>query len=248
MLRTPLTCLALLPLFACVSPARRSSQEPEPAAPVAEEKPEAVSGAERRELELQAAGLRRELEGLNEELAILRNSNAVEQEEGALAVAKAERAVTNARDAWNRYREVEAPLTTARAQLEVERNVHQVESARQELEGILEIYDGEPEGRAKQEIVRRNRKQYELAQKELENARMEARRHVEFEIPAELREHEAALADAESELELARVRRKNGQAEAEHAVNGLQGRIDGVRGQLALLEWRLGVPAGQEQR
>ncbi|MEZ6018637.1 MAG: hypothetical protein R3F17_00625 [Planctomycetota bacterium] len=65
------------------------------------------------------------------------------------------------------------PLTTARAQLEVERNVHQVESARQELEGILEIYDGEPEGHGKREIVRRNRKQYELAQKELENARME---------------------------------------------------------------------------
>ncbi|MEZ6018636.1 MAG: hypothetical protein R3F17_00620 [Planctomycetota bacterium] len=79
MLRTP----NLRPCCPCSPASPRPvalGQEPEPAAPVAEEKPEAVSGAERRELELQAAGLRRELEGLNEELAILRNSNAVERE------------------------------------------------------------------------------------------------------------------------------------------------------------------------
>lgn len=134
------------------------------------------------------------------------------------------------------YREVEAPHLKSKVELSITQNEHRLTSARQDLAGILEIYEGEEEARAKQEIIRRNEVSVETATKRLEQSRTESRLMNDFEVPQAIGRKEWAVLDGEykvsmAESKLQRVELKI-EADQQKSVAGLQktkGKIDRLR-------------------
>ncbi len=197
-----LLALLLAATTSCVTPPRAGDD----AAPTETSAPEAAAetGEKAKKAELpgalalEVAGLERELEESHLALEIAELVAEKDQAKAAREVQSTERAVGVARDKWAHYRDVESQLALSKSQLAVDRAVSRLESQRQDLQGILEIYEGEEEARAKDEIIRRNRKGVEFAEKGLEQARLQARLVAEFEVPEKLESLQWGLRDAEA--------------------------------------------------
>ncbi|MFT4647957.1 MAG: hypothetical protein ACI9X4_001172 [Glaciecola sp.] len=209
-MKTTHVLLLLLTLtVSCVTPASRSdgstpaAQIAEPAVLAAEESPK-QSDSERKQA-LEVAGLEMKLE--EAQLALELAEMQIEQDRAKIQRKglEAERDVNVARDKWAHFRDVESTLMLSKTQLDVDRAISRLESKRQDLIGILEIYEGEVEASAKDEIIRRNRKGVEFAQQVLEQERLKARLVAEFEVPQKLESLQWDLSAAEAEKQQAEV-------------------------------------------
>lgn len=154
-------------------------------------------------------------------------------------VQKAERAVEVARGKWAHFRDVESALELSKSKLSVDRAVSRLEAQRQDLVGILAIYEGEEEALAKDEIIRRNRKSVEFAEKALEQARLAAQLVNEFVVPQKNEALQWALQMAEVEVQVAGVNlnQATGKArlakmKAGHRVMDAESKLEDKRAQL----------------
>ncbi|MBL4771512.1 MAG: hypothetical protein JKY61_10315 [Planctomycetes bacterium] len=198
--------LILATTASCVTPAPpmtdcTPSQETGEAVKAGNQDPAAEPTAKPEALEdtaLEVQALERELEETRLKLEIAELDTANDLAGARRDLLEADRDVEVARGKWAHFRDAESVLDLAKAQLGVERAISRLESKRQDLQGIIEIYEGEEEARAKDEIIRRNRKGVEFAQKALDQARMEARLVAEFEVPQELESLQWALGAAEA--------------------------------------------------
>lgn len=136
----------------------------------------------------------------------------------ARAVQAAERAVYAARDELASYREVESVKERDGVQLALDRSTNRLESQRADLTGILDIYRDEDEARAKDEIIRRHKTSVDFAERELDQARAQARLVLEFEVPRKIEKLEWALEKAESELAAAERAAERAEMKARLAV------------------------------
>ncbi len=154
-------------------------------------------------------------------------------------VQKAERAVIVARGKWAHFRDVESVLELSKSKLNVDRAVSRLEAQRQDLIGILAIYEGEEEALAKDEIIRRNRKSVEFAEKALEQARLAAQMTNEFVVPQKNEALQWALQMAEGEvlsasmsLDQALGKVRLAKMKAAHRVMDAESKLEEKRAQL----------------
>ncbi|MCA9001308.1 MAG: hypothetical protein KDB61_05255 [Planctomycetes bacterium] len=222
--------LLLATSVSCVTPARKAESNPQAGdGPRAQSESEMESiGAARREL----ASLERDLEAQSLALLIEEMDSEAQLQEARRELLEKERSLSVARQKLAQYRDVEKELELQKSQLSVDRALSRLEAQRQDLEGILEIYEGEEEARAKEEIIRRNRKDVEFAQRHLEQERLQARQVAEFEVPIKLEGLEWALNKAEAEF--AQAQRALQRTEQKNRLGLLK-----VRNQLADLEAKL---------
>ncbi len=197
MKRTHVLLLLLAITASCVTPA--PSEDPaasEQEAALKARSEEVASDKLSREIEnlqrgLDEARLAHELEGGNSDTLLQKAQREMQ---------KAERAVVVARGKWAHFRDVESLLELSKSKLSVDRAVSRLEAQRQDLIGILAIYEGEEEALAKDEIIRRNRKSVEFAEKALEQARLAAQMVNEFVVPQKIEALQWALQMAEGEV------------------------------------------------
>ncbi|MCP5024135.1 MAG: hypothetical protein GY930_20500 [bacterium] len=197
MKRTHVLLLLLAIAASCVTPA--PSEDPtasEQEAALKARSEEMDSDKLAKEIEilqrgLDEARLAHELEGGNSDALLQKAQREVQ---------KAEHAVVVARGKWAHFRDVESLLELSKSKLSVDRAVSRLEAQRQDLIGILAIYEGEEEALAKDEIIRRNRKSVEFAEKALEQARLAAQMVNEFVVPQKNEALQWALQMAEGEV------------------------------------------------
>ena len=228
-----LATLLALALAACVSPALEESTIEENRIGDESKMDKKLSSEDRIELRGELTDRKRDLEEAHLALRVETLESESSKAKAEFEQRAAERGVAEARDALARYREVEAPMLKDRAQLELDQAASRLEAEEQDLQGILEIYEGEEEARAKSEIIRRNQKSVDFAKQRLDNERRQARLVTEFEVPTEIQNLEWALQEAEwtlrqakGALELAELKGLKGMQGAQNKIAGLQEKID----------------------
>jgi hypothetical protein len=123
------------------------------------------------------------------------------------------------------YVDIEMPLKLARVALNLDRASQRVVEARQNLEGMVQIYDDEIEARSKDEILLRAERRLEFAEREFALAQQGAALESETEIPNERRKLERGVEKAARSLQ--KTVDAMGQARLQVEVDGL-GRSDAL--------------------
>ncbi len=139
-------------------------------------------------------------------------------------VRDAEHALEDARIELASFLGHEYPMELAEQTLALEETKNELESARADLAGILQIYAEEQEARSKDEIIRRNRDAVRFAEEQL---RIEARRaHLALDESLPRRERELRRALRTAEEELGQARRALERAERECRIDVEEAALD----------------------
>ena len=183
---------------------------------------------------------RAELEGLERKLQVAQlelkvakrkaesdeRANDLEQEEAQRALQTAERALARFEGVTQPIKEAEDSLTLARAE-------RRLVEEREELQGVLEIYDDELEARNKDIVIERYRRRVEFAEKAFDIAQRKSEDQREGEWPKLRAALEEAVLKARTKLEGIRTKREQQDLAAElqltkkeHAVLGAQDELD----------------------
>jgi hypothetical protein len=119
-------------------------------------------------------------------------------------VRDAEHALEDARIELATFLGHEYPMELAERMLDLEKSQNELQSARADLAGILQIYAEEREARSKDEIIRRNRDAVRFAEEELGIETRRAHLAMDESLPRRERELRRALEKASQELDSAR--------------------------------------------
>lgn len=178
---------------------------------------------------------RRDMEFAELELAIAERKSDAARRKSEQAVEKAERAVEVAEAAMDRFVEHTRKRTMIEAELSVASAENRLVSARQDLEGILAIYEEEPEASAKDEIIRRHEVGVAMAEASVELASMRLAEE-ELRMDAEHREHEGKVADARTGLELAEAARETEELSLELDISRKEAALETLERKIERLE------------
>lgn len=144
------------------------------------------------------------------ELEIARKKADSDAEQAELKVAETFRALEEAKRALEHFRAVEGPLKAARSDLDLQRAERRLVEARQDLEGILAIYDEEVEAPSKDAVIQRHETQVMFAERELAIAKRtievtrakdieKTERDLVWAVEKATAEHDRAVEDRERE-------------------------------------------------
>lgn len=162
-----------------------------------------------------AQGLAADLLEAESELASERIANERKKIESATKVAKAERDLAAAERELKVFLEVERKNEEAEARLELDENRYRVDHAKDELAELEAMYSQDEFAKTTKELViKRGRRQLEIAEREMALADASFRHKTEHQWPERVRKLEAAVADARVEVETARLEAR----EAEEAI------------------------------
>jgi hypothetical protein len=163
-----------------------------------------------------AQGLAADLLEAESELASERIANERKKIESTTKVAKAERELAAAERELKVFLEVERKNEEAEARLELDQNRYRVDHARDELTELEAMYSQDEFAKTTKELViKRGRRQLEIAERELGLADASFRLKTEHQWPERVRKLEAAVADAMVAVETARL-------EAREAEEGIR--------------------------
>ncbi len=172
----------------------------------------------------------RELDYARRDLRIARLAAENDERDAKDAVEEAERKLKEARLEREHFLGTQAPLRTDESALAIERSTENRERQKQELEELEAMYKEEELATLTKELViRRSRKDVELAQKSLD---LEARKQAalkDHELPKKQRELEDAVVKTEKALATAKTKESRSALEkelkllkAEHAIDELE--------------------------
>lgn len=193
------------------------------------------SGSSDRSGEEELEKARRDAEFSELELAIAERKSDAARRKSEQAVAKAERALETAEAAMDRFVEHTRKRAMIEAELSVASAENRLVSARQDLEGILAIYEEEPEASAKEEIIRRHEVGVAMAEASFELASMRLAEE-ELRMDAEHREHEGKVADARVGLELAEAARETEELSLELDISRKEAALETLERKIERLE------------
>ncbi|MFT7679874.1 MAG: hypothetical protein ACI8QC_003879 [Planctomycetota bacterium] len=157
-----------------------------------------ASAAGLEEKEQGLAKLVRDLETAEIDLRLSTLKAEAEHQAAARKVAAAQRTEATAAAALGSYRELESVHESETVRIRLDRAKSRLTSAQEDLVGILDIYGDEQEARAKDAIIRRHREGVAFSEREVAQARAQARLVEEFKVPAKREALEWALAQAKS--------------------------------------------------
>ena len=171
---------------------------------------EKKADAKRKKARNNARKLRKEIDEKESELHVARLEFDLGESKAASSLASAHHSVEEARldlgiaeRALAAFVEIEMPMKLARVELRLDRSGQSVVEAKQNLEGMLQIYDDEVEARSKDEILMRSERRLAFAERELALANQRATFDRENEIPNERRKFERAVNKAAHKLQKA---------------------------------------------
>jgi len=228
------TLLTLLLVASCESAPSGPDSLPEAVGPadsqpdetVAQNKAQNKAQEKRKKARNNARKLRSEIEDKEHEQHKARLEFDLGRAKGAAALASAEYGVGDARLdleiaelALAAFVELEMPMKLGRIELNLDRSKQSVVEARQNLEGMVQIYDDEVEARSKDEILLRSERRLEFSERELALATQRAGFERETEIPNERKKLERAVRKAARGLD---------KVEAELGQARLSGEIDAL--------------------
>ncbi|HEX5052569.1 MAG TPA: hypothetical protein VFZ65_12410 [Planctomycetota bacterium] len=234
--------LFLLPLAACQTGPSSSidgTQPPQPA-PAAQQAP-AKDPDEATKLEKELRQKQRELDEATAEQRI--NELAKQERERSVATA-AERAADDkvrAAEALKVFQDDERPRELEEKQLELDQSTYRAEHQKDELGELTAMYENDEFAAATKELVlKRGRRELEVAERRLALAKKSMRHAEQVEMPRRERELRRKLADAEIEHEKAQLAAKKAaleldlaQAKAEHRLTALKEEIEALQAKLA---------------
>ena len=122
-------------------------------------------------------------------------------------VEKARRLFEEAERSRETFETLERTVIEEKRDLDLSRAERRLLEEQADLEGILRIYEDEPEASAKDEIIARHRRDVEFAERSLAIARRKAELDTEREIAARTREIQLEIDSAQRALEKARAQR-----------------------------------------
>lgn len=229
MLRTASVILALGLLSACNSTSGLAGGSASSKAAGAAKGPS--SGLEEKEQE--QAKLTRDLQTAEMDLRISTLKAEAERQSATRKVAGAQRTEATARAALASYMQLESVHESEEVRIRLDRAESRLTSARADLDGILEIYRDEQEARAKDEIIRRHREGVAFSEREVAQARAQARLVEEFKVPAKSETLEWALTQAAIDLGVAQRAQELTELSGGLAVTRKENEIKGLKTKLA---------------
>lgn len=242
-MRTPsIPVVTLAILAACVSPPKAADRgEPATPAPKAEEPTELAAEIEDQKADI--AAKERDLARANLKLEAGKAQAAIDLAAADLEVEKTTRELADAKTALERFNALGTPIQRAESQLEVDRAERRLVEARQDLAGILDIYEEEVEARSKDEVIQRHESRVAFAERELELAKQQAELDRQVELAKKkadlewgIQEAAAAFEQAKKERDQARTEARLEELERQDAVAEVQDELRRLRRDVKKLE------------
>ncbi|MGE0144345.1 MAG: hypothetical protein AB7I19_12330 [Planctomycetota bacterium] len=185
-------------------------------------------------------GLVADLAEAESELATERIAQDRKKIEAANEVAKAERALAAAERELKVFLEVERKNEEDEARLGLDQDRYQVEHAKDELAELEAMYSQDEFAKTTKELViKRGRRQLEVAERELGLAQNSFRLKADHEWPERVRTLEAAVADAKVAVETSRMEAR----EAEESI-----RLDLVRAQRKVSDAKAAIAKAESKK
>ncbi len=166
------------------------------------------------EVEQQNAAIDRRLQQLGTEAALLRTADELAE----------------ARNELRDYQEKVQPRELEEKRISLDRSVHRADHAKDELAELTAMYEADEFAKATKELVlKRGRRELEMAERSLAVARQELEHHENVAVPKRVRELQRKVVDAERERKKAELEAEKQQREAELAARKAADRIAELR-------------------
>ena len=228
----------------CAGPSSTAAPEPEaaqPAQPAAAAKPASPTADERK-------GWQKELQQKQRELTYARAEMTTQDLDRQLrligaeqALAKADAGKEKAGRSLTLFLEQERPAALAERQLNIDQMIYRAEEAKDELAELEAMYDKDEFAKTTKELVlKRSRRQLEVADRRLKLARDEQQLEAAHRLPQRERDLRQELQEAETGHRRAAMELEKARLEAELAVRKAKDRIADLDRDIAELQKKLG--------